>query len=132
MRRKTMGLFIDRCSTEQLERLVSAPEFSDGATWWSEPGMPPCGCLVGTALGGLIPWPLRIEAESTWRLWREVPEVSRWATAPASWRYPLAVGRFGIERVVRAVRLRAARRLQTTARDIEQLIGEPFSAGRAG
>lgn len=117
---RSMGRFIDALDDDALDNLMTAEDLSDGG-WWEEG----CGCLVGTAYG------MGEERSETWAAtaplrWAEqmgskvypknrqgvVVVRSSFATSSAAYRYPLAVERRGKERVVRAIKLRVARRLQ--------------------
>lgn len=117
---QTMGWYINSLDVEGRDRLVAAPGFSDGA-WWDGS----CGCLVGTACDMGRLWSethaVRLREDATCRPWgerqrdkwvRSSRPGSRtfvWASASAAFRYPMAVCRFGLPRVVRAIKLRAAR-----------------------
>lgn len=104
--RKTMGRYIDTLDDAGRVALMTAPKMNDGLEWWSDG----CGCLVGTVVE-------TFEQLLQTREWRDnvwVPHQPqgrfgvRWDVAPASARYPHAVMRFGLDRVVRAVKARAA------------------------
>lgn len=129
---KTMGRFIDEATPEMRDRIIVAQAMNDGTGWFD--GESDCGCLVGTAYGrepitrmSRIPQEIFSEAcrmISGIELFSEdysgdemalffVP----WRDAPAAIRYPQAVRRFGLDRVMRAVKMRAA---ATTSREVER------------
>ena len=95
----TMGRYIDELDDEGRDRLIAATDFSDGEWWNGE-----CGCLVYTGEGATS--------------WEEAEQASyakgmrcraKWADDGPPYRYPYAVLRFGKARVVRAIKLRAAK-----------------------
>lgn len=138
--RFTMGRYIAELDAEGRDRLIAAPEFNDGASWWYGG----CGCLVGTGAG----------CNGTASIWEKDADEARrcysavdstvgkegtvfgeevlaveWGVAPASVRYPQAVRRFGMARVVRAVKLRAARVAGCDPETIRALLDNPASVG---
>lgn len=116
---QTCGQYIDSLTDEQRDRLVEQKDFNSGFSWWGPGG---CGCLVGTAEGGVPSRFSKImrahdrvqlrhyDARPNWTM-LDIP----WRDAPASIRYPKLVRRFGKERVVRAIKLRAGARVVVTA-----------------
>lgn len=114
----TMGRYIGELDAEGRDRLIGAPEFATGGSWL-ENG---CGCLCGTAMG--------IERDSWWdasddtmRLsFRLLGSCSTWRRKGPAWRFPAAVRRFGKARVVRAVKLRAARLNGSSAEHVEAIL----------
>jgi len=104
-----MGRRIDWLGDVERDRLITAREFNDGRLWWHRE----CGCLEGTIAGG---WPgtkvlseLAAACEPySMSVHERVFEVP-WRLAPPSIRYPQAVKRFGKDRVVRAIKARAAK-----------------------
>lgn len=101
----TMGRYIDGLDSGGRDKLISAPEFNDGDDWGGFDDE--CGCLVGT---------VGLTGEEMDRHYDALPMAQcgtqynvPWYRAPASIRYPQAVRRFGKARVVRAIKLRAAR-----------------------
>lgn len=122
----TMGRYIAELDAEGRDRLIAAPEFNDGGMWWNGQ----CGCLVGTALRGIVRgeeacrfWGAALDSHPRPRGDGPMASVS-WALAPASIRYPQAVTRFGKDRVVRAVKIRAARLNGTDPSSIYALTSE--------
>lgn len=130
--RCTMGRYIAELDAEGRDRLIAAPEFNDGALWWSGD----CGCLVGTAAN----WPAlseeqrtercRVHASTTWKF------GNPWAKMKPATRYPCAVTRFGKDRVVRAIKLRAAKLNGCSPEQIASIVNrqpaEPSCASPAG
>lgn len=125
---RTMGRFLDEATDEMRDRVITAVEMNDGSSWWDYLGE--CGCLYGTAFNRDIPrevevenarWPRNGSSRATTRprLFAAYGRVSRfdrdgdwevlWRDAPAWIRYPYAVERFGKDRVVRAIKARAAK-----------------------
>lgn len=107
---ETMGRFLDESTDEMRDRVITAVEMNDGVNWWDSDER--CGCLVGTAFAGDVPYDIRYRISvcgpSAFGPPLGVPPVP-WRFAPAHIRYPYAVARFGKDRVVRAVKARAAR-----------------------
>lgn len=121
--RHTMGRYIDSLNDEQRDRLIRG-EFNDGTSWGHM--AKGCGCLVGNAEGMVE---LDFDSDEYLRVsdiaYRELNKSFQkardmhkeavdvfdvpWCVAVASVRYPQAVKRFGQERVVRAVKMRAAK-----------------------
>lgn len=127
----TMGRYIRELDAEGRDRLIAAPDYSDGC-WWDGS----CGCLVGTAenMG-----PMWDECGNIREAFQEIfngidrqhhsgiiGAVTRggteWRHSTAAYRYPCAVNRFGKARVVRAIKLRAARLNGSDARAVSELI----------
>lgn len=104
-----MGKHLARCSAEQLDRVITArlEEWNDGATFRDDDGS--C-CLVGHTCGASGPAAVAWYSSSSIR-----------NAALAAGAYPLAVQRFGKERVVRALQMRAAKLLGSDARTIAQI-----------
>lgn len=142
--RYTMGRYIGELDAEGRDRLIAAPEFSDGV-WWDGS----CGCLVGTADLGVrdvaeryadtcvttFEWPdvevrrraLRLCGGSIWH--------KPWPESGPAMRYPKAVMRFGKDRVVRAIKIRAARLNGSSAADVARLtdgVGVDCAVGVGG
>ena len=109
----TMGRYIDELDDEGRDRLVTAEDFSDGQ-WWDGR----CGCLVTTAVGGRCAG----DGEKAARGHRL---GARWQEQGPAYRYPYAVARFGKDRVVRAIKLRAA---AATTADTLPHVSEPTPA----
>ncbi len=127
MRTNSMGRYIDEAGDEVRDRLLTAVDFNDGTIWYSQNG---CGCLVGTGergvsekeavkLGDSPPGRSRFAWET--RTGRCIFDGTEWPEAPAAMRYPYAVRRFGKDRIVRAIKLRAGGKMPR----IEQRIEEP-------
>lgn len=119
----TMGRYIDWLDIEGRDRLIGAPEFNDGVCWWTNG----CGCLVGTAAH----WP-ELDEASRARHSDAFDSLSpnrgvRWDRTKPAARYPYAVKRFGKARVVRAIKLRAARLNGCDPETIARLLEQPQS-----
>lgn len=101
----SMGRYIDGLDDEGRDRIVMAPDFLGGLSWWNEKTQ--CGCLVGTVEQGQV----SVEYSATAFLWRNSPP---WL------RFPVAMGRFGKDRLVRAIKARAGAKVR---------IAEPVAVG---
>lgn len=137
--RFTMGRLIREATGEERDALIAAPGFNDGREWIDEDDglMPGCGCLVGTLPAGetksaakSLHHQLAMRAPRSWDddvgdnghiAYDEV----RWSAAPASMRYPKAVRRYGKDRVVRAIKLRAARLNGSSPEAIREMTSTP-------
>ena len=105
----TMGRYIDELDDEGRDRLVTAEDFTLGS-WWDGR----CGCLVATGEGATG----AAEAAEAARARGMIAGLS-WAEDPPAYRYPYAVDRFGKDRVVRAIKLRAGATLPPLASPAE-------------
>ena len=115
----TMGRYINELDTEGRDRLIGAPEFGFAGLAWGVDGeygreRP---CLVDAATGRY----------AAWQDWTNGP-VS-WGCTP-SYRWDRACVRFGLPRVVRAIKLRAAKLNGCDADTIRKLLETPVPAAK--
>ena len=124
----TMGRYIRELDAEGRDRLIAAPDFSSGE-WWNGS----CGCLVGTADPEIAEAVMTMGAQghSRWlgpvgvrakELCRDAAR-GMYKNGPAL-RYPHAVSRFGKPRVVRAIKLRAARLNGSSHEQIQAILAQ--------
>lgn len=123
----TMGRYIDELDTEGRDRLIAAKDFAHGDKWFDGQ----CGCLCGTVMGVTDDvWWVRHDSMSRHeamslavQLIGDIGEYSAggWGLRGPATRFPYAIERFGKARVVRAIRLRAARANGTDVATVETI-----------
>ena len=123
--RFTMGRYIQELDAEGRDRLIAATDFADGGNWFANG----CGCLCGTAMGVTLDNWAEYSIASAAIARRLLGRFSVWENMGPAWRFPRAIRRFGKTRVVRAVKLRAARVQGCDPATIAALLDNPAHVG---